>query len=148
MRRREKMTFWKTHRTRSTNTTKSKKSSVTMHTDYRHELNIAHALSWWTMLGLFNFAWRKLLMSSLHSEHVWEGDFYTYNPREEPKYFTNYQPTKKRLWKTNHKIHNWLQNSSIGKFLEGVCRNDNTWRHTGRSPTSLCGKFFVWGVVL
>jgi len=29
--------------------------------------------------------------------------------------------------KVDHKIHGRLQNSSIGKILEGFDRNDNTW---------------------
>lgn len=48
---------------------------------------------------------------------------------------------------TGHKITRRLQNSSVGKLLEGVCFSDNTWKHTKITPTSLLRSTFEHKVV-
>jgi len=51
-------------------------------------IELSQAIYWWIVLGLFKLTWRNALMDSLKIEHVWAGEFNTYNPRNELKDLT------------------------------------------------------------
>lgn len=86
-------------------------------------------------------------MNLLQSEHVRAGDFNTYNPRGSSKTYQVISRLISDYKMTDRKIHNRLQNSSIGEILEGVCRNDNKTYGLSHSflMVSLCC-FFGWSL--
>jgi len=72
-------------------------------------------------------------MNLLQTEHVRASDFNKSDSRREIKSIS--WPISD-YGMTDHKIHSRLHNLSVCKILEGVCRNDDTWQHIGRTLAS------------